>query len=85
VVVTQGHLLPYLGYRNWNFYLAPPYERSKDTREAYLNPDYYLFDFEANAYPLSPEALRAKAESVKKVGHWKILLEDRRRLLLQKL
>jgi uncharacterized membrane protein len=84
VVVTQGHLLPYLGYRKWNFYLAPPYERSEETREAYLNADYYLFDFEANAYPLSPEALREKAESVRKEGRWKVLLEDHRRLLLQR-
>ena len=45
IVTTQGHLLPYLGYRAWNFYLSPQYELRKDTREAYLNPDYYLFDF----------------------------------------
>ena len=84
VVVTQGHLLPYLGYRTWNFYMARPYEKSAKTREAYFNADYFLFDFEANAYPLSGEELRRKAETMKQDDRWKVAYEDHRRLLLQK-
>jgi len=83
VVVTQGHLLPYLGYRKWNFYIAEPYGIREDTRQAYLNPDYFLFDFEANAYPLSPEQLRQMADSLKKDPRYEAVHEDGRRLLLK--
>ena len=84
IVVAQGHLVPYLGYRKWNFYISDQYGIRKDTREAYLNPDYFLFDFKANAYPLTPEELRAKAEVLKKDGRWRVFFEDDRRLLLKK-
>ena len=85
IVVTQGHLLPYLGYKKYNFYISSQYEGRTDTREAYLKPDYYLFDFEANAYPLNPEDLRAKADALKKNPIWKIVYLDHRRLLLQRI
>jgi uncharacterized membrane protein len=84
VVVTQGHLLPYVGYRTWNFYLARPYGKNKETRDAYSNPDYYLFDFEANAYPLSSEELREKGRLLKEDGRWRVAYEDHRRLLLER-
>ncbi|GEM_PF-979452 len=83
IVVTQGHLLPYLGYRVWNFFLSPGYALNETTRGPFENPDYFLFDFQANPYPLSPEELRGKAEGLKKKKRqWKILHEDHRRLLL---
>jgi len=84
VVVTQGHLLPYLGYRQWNFYFADPYQNNSYTKEAYSQPDYYFFDFEANSYPLSPEALREKAVALRNEGRYKVLVEDHRRLVLQR-
>jgi len=84
VVVTQGHLLPYVGYRTWNFYIARPYGKNKETRDVYSNPDYYLFDFEANAYPLSAEELRERGKLLKQDGRWQVRFEDHRRLLLEK-
>lgn len=84
VVIAQGHLLPYLGYRQWNFYLSPHYETNKLTKDAYLNPDYYLFDFGANSYPLTPEQLRDKADLLRNTSGFKVLFEDHRRLLLQR-
>lgn len=83
VVVTQGHLLPYLGYRKWNFYISEQYELRKDTQQAYQNPDYFLFDLCANAYPLSSEELRQKAETLKKNPKFRILYQDHRRLLFE--
>ena len=83
-VVTQGHLLPYVGYRAKNFYLAPHFEKNPESKDAFTNPDYYLFDFEANAYPLSAGDLRQKAEELKANGRYKISHEDERRLVLKR-
>ena len=84
VVVTQGHLLPYVGYRRWNFYLSRQYELRKDTQEAYLNPDYYLFDLQANSYPLSQEELSQKVEEVKKDSRFRLTYNDPRHFLFQR-
>lgn len=84
IVVTQGHLLPYLGYRKSNFYWASPFGKNPKTKEAYLNPDYYFFDLEANAYPYSPEELRNHAVELKKDSHFAVRHEDHRRLLLER-
>ena len=85
IVLTQGHLLPYLGYRKFNFYIAKPFEIRPDTRQAYAKPDYFLFDFDANAYPLTPDELRAKAETAKQNPGYKVAFRDHRRLLLEKI
>lgn len=84
IVVTQGHLLPYLGYRRFNFYISPHFEKQKDTREAYLHPDYFLFDFKANAYPLSPQDLKDKGMAAKQNPEYDIAFQDHRRLLLKR-
>ncbi len=84
IVVTQGHLLPYLGYRQWNFYLADHYGKNPATEKAYAHPDYYLFDFEANPYPLSREELQKRADLLKSHSKFKIVYEDERRLLLHR-
>ncbi len=84
VVVTQGHLLPYLGYRQWNFYIAFHYPTNPATRDAYAKPDYYLFDFEANPYPKTADELRTIAGSVRKNRRFKVAFEDSRRLLLER-
>lgn len=83
VVTTQGHLLPYVGYRRWNFFISEQYELRTDTREAYLNPDYYLFDFDANPYPLTREDLLKKADILKSDSQWEVIYQDHRRLLLR--
>lgn len=84
IIVTQGHLLPYLGYREWNFYWASPFGASPRTKEKYLNPDYYFFDLEANAYPYSPDELVEQVNELKKDTRYTIRYEDRRRLLLER-
>lgn len=85
IVLAQGHLLPYLGYRKWNFYFAPSYARRKDIQEQYENPDFYLIDLEANPYPLSPEELTQMARTLKENPRYRVAYEDRRRLLLEKI
>ena len=85
VVVTQGHLLPYLGYRKWNFYWAGPFGKSPRTKESYLNPDYYFFDLKANSYPYSPDELREYTGELKKDPRYVIRHEDHRRLLLERI
>jgi hypothetical protein len=84
ILVTQGHLLPYVGYREWNGYFTERHERGGPTQETYRNADYYLFDFETNPYPMSLEELRAKAEAIKRDPRWKMTHEDPRRLLFEK-
>lgn len=84
ILVTQGHLLPYVGYREWNGYFTERHERGGPTQETYRNADYYLFDFETNPYPMSLEELRAKAEAIKRDPRWKMTHEDNRRLLFEK-
>ena len=84
VIFTQVHLLPYIGYRKMNFYIARPYGVRADTRPFYENPDYFLFDFQANAYPQSPEELRQMGETLKQNPRYRIAFEDHRRLLLEK-
>ncbi len=84
VVVTQGHLLPYIGYRKLNFYVSDQYLKRPDTKEIYPRADYFLFDFEANAYPKTTEDLRQMAELLRRDPQYRITFEDHRRLLLEK-
>ena len=84
IVVTQGHLLPYIGYRKYNFYISSPFEKRPDTLNAYTKPDYFLFDFDANAYPLAPQELRDKGEAAKRNPDYEVMFQDHRRLLLKR-
>lgn len=84
IVLAQGHLLPYLGYRKFNFYISPHFEKQADTREAYTRPDYFLFDFDANAYPLTPQDLRDKGEAARRDPGYELVFQDHRRLLLKR-
>lgn len=85
IVVTQGHLLPYLGYRVWNFYLSEHYEKNPVSKEAYSNPDYYFFDFEADPYPNRTEQIREKADALRDKRRFLIVHEDHRRLLVKRI
>ncbi len=84
VVLTQGHLLPYVGYRKMNFYLFPGYAGSEEVGQDYNHPDYFFFDFHANAYPNTPEYVKQTGEALKRDPRYRILYEDHRRLLLEK-
>lgn len=65
-LVTHGHLLPYVGYREYNYYFAAPFDlREHLAHEAYSKADYYLIDFNVDPYPMDRAYLTDK---VKKLG-----------------
>ena len=84
VVVTQGHLLPYFSYRKENFYLSPHYEKNPSSQKAYLNPDAYYFDLEANPYPLDSERLKKEVERLRKNRRYTVSFEDARRIIFKR-
>lgn len=84
MIVAQGHLLPYLGYRHWNFYQAKPYGVNPETRDAYLSPDQYFFDRGANPYPLSEDELRNRISDLKNNPLYEQTLDDGRRVLFSR-
>jgi len=52
-VVASGAILPYLGYRKYNFYIAPPFQLSTyDGKEQYLKPDYCFLVDNIELYPV---------------------------------
>ena len=76
-VVTHGHLLPYLGYRKDNFYMAPPYELpTNPAYEAYRKADYYSFDIHVNPYPLTREEVLQRLEAMKQNPAYVLLRRD---------
>ncbi len=53
-VVTHGHLLPYIGYRDPNFFFQEPLEaETHPLHSVYENADVYLIAKNVNPYPMS--------------------------------
>jgi len=85
LLVTQGHLLPYAGYRLVNFYFAWPYERENHPfHEAYQNADYYFLARSVNAYPNDLKWLEKKIEDLKQDEKLELVYDDGERVLLKR-
>ena len=82
-VVTHGHLLPYLGYRRYNYFFAQPWEEeSHPAYEPYHNADYYLFDSHVNPYPMDKSYFDQKRKELGENPRYKILYDDGKRILI---
>lgn len=77
-VVTHGHLLPYLGYRENNYYFAEPFEITENRAHLkYSNADYYLIDFHVNPYPMDHAYLKKKLENLRRDFQYELISQDR--------
>ncbi len=84
-LVTHGHLLPYAGYRNLNYYFAQPFELSYHPYHiTFINADYYYFDDTVNPYPMDKNYLDEKIAALKKDARYAVLYEDAHRLLFKR-
>lgn len=84
-LVTHGHLLPYIGYRELNYYLADPFELTDHPQhEPYMNADFYLFDKNVNPYPWGPGEIEAKIEALKQDSRYEIIKTDGTRILFKR-
>lgn len=84
-VVTHGHLLPYIGYRQYNYYLAAVWE-SPDHPEhgAYANADFYLIDLTVNPYPMDEKFLRDKIAALSQRPDYTLVESDGKRYLFKR-
>jgi uncharacterized membrane protein len=64
-VVAPGHLMPYLGYRENNFFFAWHFERPEHPyHRPYSNADYYLIDLTVNPYPMNRSFYEERIKSL---------------------
>jgi uncharacterized membrane protein len=84
-LVTHGHLLPYVGYRKYNYYFALPFDSEKHvTHEAYANADYFLIDLNVNLYPLDESYFREKIDQLSTDPRYELAADGRRYLFRRK-
>lgn len=84
-VVTHGHLLPYMGYREYNYYFADPWERPYHPYHGkYKNPDYYLIDRHVNPYPWDSARIEEILTELKKNPAYETVLSDGTRTLFKR-
>lgn len=85
-LVTHGHLLPYAGYRQFNYYFAEPFELSYHPYHTpFINADYYYFDDTVNPYPMGKAYFDQKIAALQKNPRYAVLYEDTHRLLFKRL
>lgn len=78
VVVTHGHLLPYIGYREQNFYFAEPFALiDHPAHLAYSNPDYISIDLNVNLYPMNRSFFDSEIQKLKSDSRFKLIKQDR--------
>ena len=68
VVLTHGHLLPYLGYRRDNYYLSWHFEQGKERYPSYHSPDYVYLDLSVNPYPMSEAFVKERIAHLRSKG-----------------
>lgn len=84
-LVTHGHLLPYVGYRQFNYYFADPFELlDHPAHKAYASADYYLIDKSVNLYPMSWEYFEGKLTWLRNNPDYELLRSDTNRSLFKK-
>lgn len=78
VVVTHGHLLPYVGYRKYNFYYADPWTWAHHPmNKVFKNADYYLIDLNVNLYPWNADRMRAEIGALNANEDYELIRRDR--------
>ncbi len=87
VLVTHGHLLPYVGYRKYNFYFMEPMEdasRHHPDRPVYENADYYYLARNVNPYPMDAGFLDKKLAELKARSDYDLVEDDGTRYVFKR-
>jgi uncharacterized membrane protein len=85
LLVTQGALLPYVGYRTLNIYFSEPYELEEDAyHDIYNNADYYFLARSINSYPYDHSWIEKKIEGLKKDPRLNLVYDDGERVLFKR-
>ncbi len=83
--VTHGHLLPYIGYREKNYYFQQPYEKPDNPEHtSYANADYYLLARGVNLFPMDEGWFEAKLAELKARPDYELVQDDGVRYLFRK-
>jgi hypothetical protein len=84
-LVTHGHLLPYGGYRAYNYYFGLPWENPEHPYfRPYHEADYYLFDFHVNSYPVDQEYLNQKLGELMRNADYELIRKGEKRFLFKR-
>lgn len=84
-LVTHGHLLPYVGYREYNYYFGLPWENPEHPYfKPYHEADYYLFDFHVNPYPIDQGYLDKKVGELMRNPDYELIRQDLKRFLFKR-
>ncbi len=84
-LVTHGHLLPYVGYRKYNYYFAVPFElETHPYHKPFMEADYYLLDTTVNPYPMDPSYVETKIQTLRQDSRYELVLEDSKRFLFRR-
>ncbi len=84
-VVTHGHLLPYIGYREYNYYFAQPWDRPDHPMHAkYAAADYYLFDMHVHPYPFDRETMLTRMREMAANRDYELVVTDGTRSLFKR-
>ncbi len=84
-LVTHGHLLPYVGYRKYNYYFAQPFElEANPAHSAFSNADYYLIDENVNLYPMEKPYFDEKVKSLKSDPRYELIRSSDGRFLFKR-
>jgi len=85
VVVTHGHLLPYIGYREPNIYFQQALERPENPMHpTYETADYYFIATNVNPYPMNKDFVEEKLAELKQRPDLKLIHEDGVRWLFER-
>ncbi len=78
VLLTHGHLLPYAGYREQNFYFAEPFmDPGHPAHQAYSEPDFVLIDMNVNLYPMNRAFFEREISKLKRDQTFELVKQDR--------
>jgi len=86
VLVTHGHLLPYIGYRKYNFYFQQPMEvPGHPDKPVYDQADYYLLARGVNLFPMDEGFFEKKLAELKARKDLELVQDDGTRYLFKKI
>lgn len=84
-VVTHGSLMPYIGYKEYNYFFAAPWENPKHKHhEIYMNADYYLIDYTVNHYPMNAGFFGEKVAALSANPSYRLARHDDKRFLFER-
>jgi len=84
-LVTHGHLLPYVGYRKYNYYFAVPFELKEHSAHRYFSEaDFYLIDLNVNLYPMDENYFKEKLVALGRDDRYELIRQAGKRYLFKR-